>query len=82
MDKFSFCEPVTAASVSLWHIRKLTSTGKHMGGGADTKALCGRDVAWDIFRDIPSKTSELDLVGRCCPKCKEIYLVRSMIHED
>ena len=45
---YSFCETVFASSSSPWHIRPLTAKGKKLGGGADTVALCGRVVAWDL----------------------------------
>ena len=46
--EYSFCEMVTASAVSPWHIRRLTSRGLMLGGGADTLAFCGRKVSWDL----------------------------------
>ncbi len=45
---YSFCETVTAGSSTPWHIRELTARGKMLGGGADTPALCGVKVSWDL----------------------------------
>lgn len=51
--RYSLCERVTATGTSPHHIRILTDAGMFKGGGADTLALCGAKVAWDV--------SELDL---------------------
>lgn len=45
---YSYCESVTATGTSPWHIRRLTEIGRKLGGGADTPALCGREVSWDL----------------------------------
>lgn len=37
---FAFCEHAVANSHGIWHIRPLTDTGKHCGGGVDTNSLC------------------------------------------
>lgn len=44
---YAFCERVTASPISPLHIRELTAVGMKRGGGADTLALCGANVAWD-----------------------------------
>lgn len=49
---FSFCETATATGTSPWHLRVLSEKGKMLGGGADTPALCGREVCWDLDVDI------------------------------
>lgn len=67
---YSFCESQWADSISKWHIRKLTERGKMFGGGADTKALCGRKVAWDIEK---VDLTESHLRKSACPKCVEVY---------
>jgi hypothetical protein len=59
----SFCESQWATGVSPWHIRQLTKKGLMLGGGADTKALCGRTVAWDL--DIPLTEMRLRDHGSC-----------------
>lgn len=48
--KFAFCEPVTATSMSKWHIRRVGPEGLRFGGGVPIEALCGFDVrrGWDI----------------------------------
>ena len=66
--QYSFCEAVTAGSNSKWHIRPLTTRGRMLGGGADTPALCGRQVSWDVRAQI----NELGLQG-ACPTCAWIY---------
>lgn len=64
--EFAFCESIHATSTSPWHIRKLTDKGLKLGGGADTKALCGREVAWDLEVEIkPSTPVRLDCCGQC-----------------
>jgi len=68
MERYSFCETMFAV-VSPWHIRKLTSKGKMLGGGADTPALCNRNVAWDINVEMTS----FHLNNNCCKNCKAIY---------
>jgi hypothetical protein len=74
--KLSFCE--TAAAGGLWHIRRLTDQGKKLGGGADTRTLCGREAAWDVQFDFsPVRLDELEKMvpryGRPCPACVEVY---------
>ena len=68
--KYSFCEPVTAGSLGRWHIRKLTAVGKKLGGGADTSALCGSTVSWDLQVDVPSRDA---LPVGICQRCWELY---------
>ncbi|KKK82272.1 hypothetical protein LCGC14_2805050 [marine sediment metagenome] len=68
-EQYSFCESVHANSYSKWHIRKLTDKGKFLGGGADTLALCGLKVAWDLA--VPVEKSRLN--EKDCSKCKEKY---------
>jgi len=66
--KYAFCETVTAASRTPWHIRQLTKAGLKLGGGADTKSLCDRVVCWDINVEL----SDYHL-ARCCHKCAVRY---------
>ena len=48
-DTFSYCESIAATATSTWHIRKLTSKGRKLGGGIDTPSLCGRVTSgWDL----------------------------------
>lgn len=47
-EEYSYCESAHASSRSVWHLRRLTRAGRKPGGGADTPALCGRVVAWDL----------------------------------
>lgn len=50
---FSFCESVTATSSSPWHIRRLDSAGKKLGGGITTPSLCGLATrGWDLEVEI------------------------------
>ena len=67
MLKYSFCESSHAGSFTPWHIRKLTKIGRKLGGGADTPALCGRKVAWDLSW-VPHNN-----LKSSCKKCVEIY---------
>lgn len=66
--KYSFCETAAATEHTAWHIRELTEKGKKFGGGADTPALCGRKVAWDL--DVTITKRQLD---NGCRKCAEEY---------
>ena len=68
---YSLCESVTAGPTSRWHIRPLTRRGKLFGGGADTPALCGRKVSWDLKPD-PPKVITPNL-KHICPTCLAIY---------
>lgn len=65
---YSFCETVTAGPSTPWHIRKLTEVGKKLGGGADTPALCGRIVSWDLEVKITSHH-----LTHCCQVCATTY---------
>lgn len=72
---FSFCEPVTATSISPWHIRELTGKGRMLGGGIDTPSLCGRvevNRGWDLETPI----NEFHLANGCCQKCFQLYTER------
>lgn len=68
---FAFCESIYATGTSPWHIRKLTSKGIKLGGGADTESLCGRKMAWDL--DVKITQHHLD---HCCNKCSKAYLLK------
>jgi len=67
VKEYAFCESAWAGSRTPWHIRRLTDAGRKPGGGADTKALCGREVAWDLKADVDLSCD------RCCRKCAEAY---------
>ncbi len=67
--EYSFCESVHATPYSKWHMRKLTKKGLKLGGGADTLALCGRVVNWDL--DV--KLDLHHLTHNSCPSCAEKY---------
>lgn len=75
--QYSFCETVHA--VGPWHIRRLTEKGYCLGGGADTPALCGRKVAWDVSSRIavtPNLLKKLAThdTGYPCATCHQKYL--------
>lgn len=67
--EYSFCEPHYAHPLNLWHIRQLTEAVVKLGGGADTSALCGRFVSWDLDIEITG----FHLEHNVCKKCLEIY---------
>jgi hypothetical protein len=73
--KFFYCETVTAGGASPWHIREKGPKGVMLGGGADTPALCGRTVAWDLRVpiDIESESGKAQLRA-ACRKCAVEYL--------
>lgn len=66
--RFAFCESVNATGTSPWHIRQLTTKGLKIGGGADTEALCGRKIEWDLEVEITSHH-----LTHCCHKCAEKF---------
>jgi len=68
-ENYRFCETVTAGSRSRWHIRELSAIGAKYSGGADTPALCGRQVSWDIPCNITASQVE-----GCCKACREAFL--------
>lgn len=65
---FSFCETATAGPQTRWHIRPLTDRGRKLGGGADTPALCGVKVSWDLSTPI-----NYHHLRHCCAKCAVEY---------
>ena len=66
---YSFCESVHATSTSPWHLRKMTSEGKKLGGGIDTPSLCGLiKQGWDLQVGLTEHH-----IKHACPKCREIY---------
>lgn len=68
--EYSFCESVTATSISPWCIRPLTTEGRKPGGGVDTPSLCGRvkeKMGWDL--EIPFGVNH----PKACPGCIERY---------
>ncbi len=67
--KYSFCENIHATSYSKWHIRRLTTRKFKFAGGADTPALCGRVVSWDL--DV--KLDSHHLAHNSCSRCAEEY---------
>lgn len=69
MIKYSFCETLFSVSDTPWHIRRLTDAGRKLGGGTDTRALCGREVSWDL----ETQLTQHDLEKNCCPRCCVIY---------
>lgn len=69
MCEFSLCETITASGSSSWHLRQLTQTGPKYGGGADTPALCGREVSWDL--EVP--LTEHHLRRNVCHECLAAY---------
>ena len=67
---FSFCENTWAGSETPWHIRKLTTNGRKLTGGADSVALCGRFVYWDLDIEITEHH-----LTHCCQKCRKEYVL-------
>ena len=65
-SRHAFCEWAGASGGSRYHIRTLTTKGKKLGGGADTLALCGREVAWDLAIDIAREE-------HVCQKCSDLF---------
>jgi hypothetical protein len=67
--EYSYCETATAAATTPWHIRELTEAGKKLGGGADTPALCGRKVSWDLNTVVRDLNYEF-----VCKECRKRLL--------
>lgn len=68
--RYAFCENVTASSSSPIHLRVLSGLGLRVNGGADTMALCGNHVAWDL----PGPVNEATLAdGRTCQRCLTLH---------
>lgn len=72
MPDYAYCETITAGSTTPWHVRELTAKGKRLSGGADTRALCGRQVSWDLNIDMEPNGAD----RRCCKLCLEILQQR------
>jgi hypothetical protein len=68
VPEFSFCEASTASNFTPWHIRKLSRAGKKLQGGADSAALCGREVDWDLKTEINQHQLQ-----NACVKCYRVY---------
>jgi len=66
--EYAYCESIHASGSSRWHIRRLTAAGRKLGGGADTPALCGLTVAWDIGVVVGEWHNKY-----ACPKCWKAY---------
>lgn len=72
---YAFCERATAGPESPHHIRPLTDIGMKKSGGADTAALCGATVAWDVdevlLQDIEGLLPTQHATWRICTVCAE-----------
>lgn len=65
-QKHAFCEGVTAGGLT-WHLRPVTATGLHCGGGIDRDSLCGvvrAPYGWDI--DVPVNNTLPENTCRAC----------------
>ena len=72
LQALSFCESVTATSISPWCIRPLTKNGRKCSGGVDTASLCGRvriGFGWDI--DVLVTFNHPKACPRCLARLKE-----------
>lgn len=67
-QRWFFCETQFAGANAPWHLRPAGERGVCLGGAADTPALCGRDVSWDIDLEVTPQT--LVEVGACA-RCLE-----------
>jgi hypothetical protein len=72
----SYCETAYATGTSPHHIRVLTDEGMKTGGGADTPALCGTDVAWDTsavasLEQLEARITHEHPSNRVCVPCRE-----------
>jgi hypothetical protein len=72
LPTYSFCESVHAGSSSRWHIRVLSPSGQHFGGGVTTPSLCGLvkpPLGWDLKADVTDPV----LLEASCVKCHQAY---------
>jgi hypothetical protein len=53
---YFFCERAYAGALTPWHIRPVGDKGRCPGGGADTVALCGREVSWDVSCEVTAES--------------------------
>jgi hypothetical protein len=73
--EYSFCETVTAGATTSWHLRKLTDIGRKLGGGADTPALCGRKISWDLTVVVRRfEIASGRIAPKVCRECRRAYL--------
>jgi hypothetical protein len=73
---YSFCESVHATGTSPWHIRKLDTEGKKLGGGITTSSLCGRVTrGWDLEAPI----TRHHLGSHVCPGCRDAFVAESNV---
>lgn len=75
--EFFFSETVTAHALAPWHIRPAGDKGRCPGGGADTAALCGRVVAWDLDLEVTDET--VARVGPCA-RCAAAFRLGRELH--
>jgi hypothetical protein len=68
-DNYSYCETIAAY---VWHIRRLTTLGRKLSGGADTLALCKARVAWDLKAPINDNLRGDGMCRECTEKYEEI----------
>jgi len=77
MTDYSFCEGIMAGPHTRWHIRKLSSKGRKLGGGIDTASLCGAigpvsdgvmRNGWDLAVEITKHH-----LGHSCKECARRY---------
>jgi hypothetical protein len=61
--EYSFCETIAAHRI---HIRRLTSIGRKLTGGADTNTLCDLKACWDLKQWTLNNP-------RLCPKCVDAW---------
>ncbi len=64
----SICETGNQPKAT-WHLRWLTDKGPMYGGGADTDAMCGASVRWDLQIPIDANT-----MSHVCTACRRFFL--------
>jgi hypothetical protein len=73
----SYCESVWAGPTSPNHIRVFAEQGLMAGGGANTPALCGSEVSWDLraitnLAELEQRIANAHETNRVCAKCTEL----------
>ena len=70
---YAFCETASAFAKGPNHVRKLSTVGLLPSGGADTVALCGTTVAWDVAETTLENAISVNFTCRsCAEKAREL----------
>ncbi|MGZ4664800.1 MAG: hypothetical protein ACXV5Q_07055 [Frankiaceae bacterium] len=79
--EYAFCEPVEETLPPIKHIRILIGEDRHLRGGVEGEALCGRNLTMGWDRPTPVTFEVVDeTIGDqnspTCPTCAGIWAMR------